>query len=383
MADKKFWDDMPLTALNDDLKLMVGDPNDSTNPKSITVGMLKAGLATLSFLNTNFFDKTQCYSQSQIDNLIQQINKLKFNVVDTLPESGEEGSIYLLKKADTTVAEYEQYFWVGDEKSFTKIGYKITDEEFEKMLSNSKTIEQIKTDSTFNIIPLKNLFDKNTMINAVDEKTAKTTLIRVESNKSYVISNEALKTTYIDVDFYDNDKKLITSTKNYNQKPFITPYDCYYISITLYDNTIDNNSKINFGDGSKVQIEQNDVATEIEPYVIKIQNNKKDIASTLLYKAIIDYVGDTDNSVVNIKWVKDHFNSALEYTCRELQGIKDGKNMEFKSDNRYILGTSRVYVNGVRFFAGKNYTETDDATITLSSYIPKDVDELIIEAIFN
>lgn len=73
---------------------------------------------------------------------------------------------------------------------------------------------------------------------------------------------------------------------------------------------------------------------------------------------------------------------AQEYTCRDLQGTKDGKNMEFKSD-KYILGTSRVYVNGVRFFAGKGYKEADDTTISLSNYIPKDVDELIIEAIFN
>ena len=168
MADKKFWDDMPLTALNDDLKLMVGDPNDSTNPKSITVGMLKAGLATLSFLRTNFFDKTQCYSIAQTDSLIQQINKLKFNVVDTLPESGEEGSIYLLKKADTTVDNYEQYFWVGDEKSYTKIGYKITDEEFEKMLSNSKTISA-KLDEA----QVLDLISKNPRVQmtvAIDEK---------------------------------------------------------------------------------------------------------------------------------------------------------------------------------------------------------------------
>lgn len=48
-----------------------------------------------------------------------------------------------------------------------------------------------------------------------------------------------------------------------------------------------------------------------------------------------------------------------------------------------MLGTSRVYVNGVRYFKDISYKEVDDTTITFGTYAPKIDDVLMIESILS
>lgn len=64
-----------------------------------------------------YYTKSETYSQAQINKLLASVNKPAFEVVDVLPESGEQNVIYLVKK-DTSSEQndvYDEYIWIADE----------------------------------------------------------------------------------------------------------------------------------------------------------------------------------------------------------------------------------------------------------------------------
>lgn len=63
-----------------------------------------------------YYTKSETYSQAQVNNLIASVNKPAFEVVDTLPESGEQNVIYLVKKTSSEQNDvYDEYVWITDE----------------------------------------------------------------------------------------------------------------------------------------------------------------------------------------------------------------------------------------------------------------------------
>ena len=66
-----------------------------------------------------YYTKSETYSQAQVNKLLASVNKPAFEVVDTLPESGEQNVIYLVKK-DTSSEQndvYDEYIWITDKDS--------------------------------------------------------------------------------------------------------------------------------------------------------------------------------------------------------------------------------------------------------------------------
>lgn len=64
-----------------------------------------------------YYTKSETYSQAQVNKLLASVNKPAFEVVDVLPESGEQNVIYLVKK-DTSSEQndvYDEYVWIADE----------------------------------------------------------------------------------------------------------------------------------------------------------------------------------------------------------------------------------------------------------------------------
>lgn len=64
-----------------------------------------------------YYTKSETYSQAQVNKLLASVNKPAFEVVDTLPESGEQNVIYLVKR-DTSSEQndvYDEYIWIIDE----------------------------------------------------------------------------------------------------------------------------------------------------------------------------------------------------------------------------------------------------------------------------
>lgn len=71
------------------------------------------------------------------------------------------------------------------------------------------------------------------------------------------------------------------------------------------------------------------------------------------------------------------------FEIEELEGKRDGRSSLFTTSRPYVLGTSSVWLNGVRLFAGRSYTEVDTNTINFEDYIPKDDDDILLEAVFE
>ena len=63
---------------------------------------------------TNYYLKTETYTQTEVNNLIGQIKTISIEVVDTLPETGEDNKIYLVPKTGSTGDVYNEYIWVNN-----------------------------------------------------------------------------------------------------------------------------------------------------------------------------------------------------------------------------------------------------------------------------
>ena len=63
---------------------------------------------------TNYYLKSETYTQSEVNNLIGQIKTISIEVVDTLPTTGEDNKIYLVPKEGSTGDIYNEYIWVNN-----------------------------------------------------------------------------------------------------------------------------------------------------------------------------------------------------------------------------------------------------------------------------
>ena len=80
---------------------------------------LSQGLATLKAKTesdfTNYYQKSETYSQAQVNKLLSSVNKPAFDVVDELPTVGEQNVIYLVPKASGSTDDvYDEYIWITD-----------------------------------------------------------------------------------------------------------------------------------------------------------------------------------------------------------------------------------------------------------------------------
>lgn len=98
-----------------------------------------------------YYTKSETYSQAQVNKLLASVNKPAFEVVDELPESGEQNVIYLVKKNTSSEQNdvYDEYIWITDEDGtshWEHIGSTAVDlsdyytkEEITALLNNQKT----------------------------------------------------------------------------------------------------------------------------------------------------------------------------------------------------------------------------------------------------
>ena len=64
-------------------------------------------------------DKSSVYTKTEVDNLINTFKQLRFEVVDILPDVGEDGIIYLLPREDSEELNgYNEYIWIGDKYEY-------------------------------------------------------------------------------------------------------------------------------------------------------------------------------------------------------------------------------------------------------------------------
>lgn len=68
----------------------------------------------------NYYLKSETYTQAEVDNLIGQISTVRFEIVQTLPQTGQSNIIYLLANSGTAPNIYDEYVWVNN--AWEKIG---------------------------------------------------------------------------------------------------------------------------------------------------------------------------------------------------------------------------------------------------------------------
>ena len=71
---------------------------------------------------TNYYKKSEVYTQEEVDELIGQITGLSVEVVTELPSTGTNGIIYLMAHSHGTGDGYDEYIWVASKSTFEKVG---------------------------------------------------------------------------------------------------------------------------------------------------------------------------------------------------------------------------------------------------------------------
>ena len=167
MASVKIKDSIILENVTSELKIPVGNAGDEVNPLALTVGQIKdftlSGLsnvattgsyndllnkpdlnnyATLSTLNTNYYNKTE------IDALItggEGGGFLNMEFVDKLPEKGEANTFYFVKSEfPQEQNSYNEFVWDEKSKSYeivSKTDY-ITSKDLPSVYDSQITVKQ-------------------------------------------------------------------------------------------------------------------------------------------------------------------------------------------------------------------------------------------------
>lgn len=137
-----------ISNVGDSIKLPVGNYEDDNAPYAVSIGQLKSHIdsdkatvattgsyndlndlpdlndyAQVSTLNSNYYNKIQ------INDLLGQIHGTEFRVVQTLPETGEEGIIYLVKDNEHPEQQnyFDEYIWLPEYHNYERIGDTQTD----------------------------------------------------------------------------------------------------------------------------------------------------------------------------------------------------------------------------------------------------------------
>ena len=71
---------------------------------------------------TNYYTKSQTYTQTEVQQLIAAIPNFSVEVVSSLPAEGEAMTLYLVPKTGTAPDIYEEYVWVTSSSSYELLG---------------------------------------------------------------------------------------------------------------------------------------------------------------------------------------------------------------------------------------------------------------------
>lgn len=147
---------------------------------------------------TNYYLKSETYTQSEVNNLIGQIKTISIEVVDTLPTTGEDNKIYLVPKEGSTGDIYNEYIWVNNAWELigtTQVdltGYAtedwvnaqikdfVTESQVTQIVNNSLTNYYTKTE-TYNKTEVNNLLS-----NKADTSAIPTKVSQLENDKGYL-----------------------------------------------------------------------------------------------------------------------------------------------------------------------------------------------------
>ena len=87
---------------------------------------------------------------------------------------------------------------------------------------------------------------------------------------------------------------------------------------------------------------------------------------------------------INIQSINTDIDLLEAYNIKRtfiVSGEQDGSNKDFTTDRTFILGSTSVYVDRLRYFKDLDYEETSDTTFSFISFAPKLEEEIILEGV--
>ena len=91
----------------------------------------------------NYYLKTETYSKSEVNELISGVGGLNIEIVNSLPSSGETGTLYFVPKTPDTRDVYDEYMWISN--AWEHIGS--TDVDLSNYYTKSEVNALIPTDT--------------------------------------------------------------------------------------------------------------------------------------------------------------------------------------------------------------------------------------------
>ncbi len=95
---------------------------------------------------TNYYKKTETYTQTEINDMLSKITSIQITVVDALPAKGENGVIYLMAHSHASGDSYDEYIWVSTKAAYEKIGN--TDVDLSNYWTKTDLVECTETEIT-------------------------------------------------------------------------------------------------------------------------------------------------------------------------------------------------------------------------------------------
>lgn len=87
---------------------------------------------------------------------------------------------------------------------------------------------------------------------------------------------------------------------------------------------------------------------------------------------------------INIQSINTDIDLLESYNIKRtfiVSGEQDGSNKDFSTDRAFLLGSTSVYVDRLRYFKDLDYTETSDITFSFISFSPTLEQEIILEGV--
>jgi hypothetical protein len=187
--------------------------------------------------------------------------------------------------------------------------YVVKNQRFLDSIAASEARVRTHIDSYYDILPGKNLFDKNTMIvegyyinnnNGVIyalENCAITAMIPCLPNTTYYFSGDLNNMTNITKRYYDSGQNFLSwNNTSFTYRYFTTPANCYYFVMTL--SVLDTTPNYD-----TTQIEVGSAATAYEPYG-RDYRLKSNVLANYLYNSKVLAQIDNDSAVVSRKYMQ-------------------------------------------------------------------------------
>lgn len=95
---------------------------NATNVKSIVEGYKYQTAANVKSTIEDYGYQNSTQVNNAIANAVGKITSISYQVVTTLPSTGEVGVIYLIANGGATGNEYDEYIWLGSTDGFEKLG---------------------------------------------------------------------------------------------------------------------------------------------------------------------------------------------------------------------------------------------------------------------